>query len=383
VSNTQQFASVNVPAHGHRQYPRRSVNALGCIYLSGDSGGVVMNVSEGGLAVYSAVIPDLEAMPFLRFQLPQSSDWIKARGKLAWSRETKHGIQFIELPDNARKQIREWIGSQNVAEASVESSRLERRPQAPAVSALATDCAGAIGDVAPAPNGASDTLESRLRSLFAQREAMRALAEASEKKTPWARVALLCALAGVSLLLGLAAARGKFRPLVAFFTKASDSASAPSAAEASSDGTNEAPSHAAAGADASAASSEIKAEAPRITVTNQIHVPVSYAQDQTSKKQNLQIGRVNHRVDPQYPPQAISKGIEGSVQLRASISAAGAVQSVSVLGGPTMLTSSAVDAVRSWRYTPTLLDGKPVATEADIAIVFWLPADSKANRPKD
>lgn len=380
MSNTQQFAGVNLPAHGHRQYPRRSVNALGCIYLSGDSGGVVMNVSEGGLAVYSSVIPDLEAMPILRFQLPQSSDWIKARGKLAWSSETKHGIQFIELPDNARKQIREWIGSQNVAEASVQSTWLERRPPLAAASALAADCAGTIGDAAPA---ASDTLESRLRSLLAQREAMRALAEASEKKTSWGRVALLCALAGVSLLLGLAAARGKFRPLVAFFTKASDSTSAPSAAERSSDGTNEAPSQPAGRADASAASSDIKAVAPRITVTNQIHVPVSYAQAPTSKKQNLQIGRVNHRVDPQYPPQAISKGIEGSVQLRASISAAGAVQSVSVLGGPTMLTSSAVDAVRSWRYTPTLLDGKPVATEADIAIVFWLPADSKASRPKD
>ena len=384
MSNTPQLGA-NLSPHGQRQYTRRSVNALGCIYLCGDSGGIVMNVSEGGLAVYSAVIPDLEAMPYLRFQLPQSADWIKARGKVAWSSEAQHaaGIQFVELPDCSRKQIREWITSQSGP--SVESPRVEQRPQRATVPlSVPAPCApGAIVDVISASQASSDTLESRLRALFVQREALLAQAAANKRKTPWGqRIALTGALAGISLLLGLAAARGKLGALVGSFTKASDgsSASAPSVSPVPTGNTLP---RAADPAKPSAASLETEAQAPRITVTNQIYVPASYAQAHTSKTQNLQIGRVNHRVDPEYPPQAITHGIEGSVQLRASISATGAVESISVLRGPSMLTSPAVDAVRSWRYTPTLLDGKPIETQADIGIVFWLPPDVKANQPKN
>jgi protein TonB len=41
-----------------------------------------------------------------------------------------------------------------------------------------------------------------------------------------------------------------------------------------------------------------------------------------------------------------------------------------VLSGPKILAPSAVDAVKTWRYRPYMLDGQPVAVETDIRLVF-------------
>lgn len=87
----------------------------------------------------------------------------------------------------------------------------------------------------------------------------------------------------------------------------------------------------------------------------------------------LELGKLVHRVAPGYPEQALSQHIEGTVQLRATISAEGQVDAVSFVSGDPTLASAAEDAVRQWRYAPTLLDGTPVPTEQVISIVFSLP----------
>jgi protein TonB len=43
---------------------------------------------------------------------------------------------------------------------------------------------------------------------------------------------------------------------------------------------------------------------------------------------------------------------------------------VKVVSGPPLLAQSAMDAVRKWRYTPYLLNGKPVKKETQINITF-------------
>jgi len=67
------------------------------------------------------------------------------------------------------------------------------------------------------------------------------------------------------------------------------------------------------------------------------------------------------------------------VQLHLTIDASGAVQNVATISGPSSLVQSAADALRQWQFKPTLLDGKPVQTEADIAVVFWFrPAPQRS-----
>ena len=86
----------------------------------------------------------------------------------------------------------------------------------------------------------------------------------------------------------------------------------------------------------------------------------------------LQSGEVIHRVEPVYPPTALAQNIEGTVTLYAVIDADGTVKSLKSLDGPPSLIPAALAAVRQWRYSPSLLDGRPIQTERQIKIVFQL-----------
>jgi len=62
--------------------------------------------------------------------------------------------------------------------------------------------------------------------------------------------------------------------------------------------------------------------------------------------------------------------LAGTVQLRAVIATDGSVRNLEVVGGNPILAKAAVDAVRQWRYQPTLLSGKPVEVETIVTVEF-------------
>jgi TonB family protein len=76
--------------------------------------------------------------------------------------------------------------------------------------------------------------------------------------------------------------------------------------------------------------------------------------------------------NPTYPPDARKAHVEGTVVLRAVISTTGDINSLQVVSGPEALRASAIDAVRTWRYKPYLLNGEPTAVETTININFNL-----------
>jgi TonB family protein len=86
---------------------------------------------------------------------------------------------------------------------------------------------------------------------------------------------------------------------------------------------------------------------------------------------------VLERVNPIYPWYARSHGIGGEVILDATVAAKGSVRKVTVISGPATLTDAAVTAVRQWRFSPALLNGKPVEFQQRITIVFKLPEASR------
>jgi periplasmic protein TonB len=70
-------------------------------------------------------------------------------------------------------------------------------------------------------------------------------------------------------------------------------------------------------------------------------------------------------VPPAYPPLAQASRVGGRVILEAVIGEDGAVRGVKVLRSIPLLDQAAVDAVRQWRFTPTTLNGQPVARGDD------------------
>jgi protein TonB len=83
-------------------------------------------------------------------------------------------------------------------------------------------------------------------------------------------------------------------------------------------------------------------------------------------------GNLLQKTMPQYPAIAKAARIQGTVVLQATISKSGTIENLRVVSGPPMLQQSALDAVRSWRYKPYLLNGDPVEVETTVNVVFNL-----------
>ena len=75
-------------------------------------------------------------------------------------------------------------------------------------------------------------------------------------------------------------------------------------------------------------------------------------------------------VRPQYPPDAVSARVQGVVIIEATIGPDGKVQDARVLRSIPMLDGAALDAVRQWEFTPTLLNGVPVPVIMTVTVQF-------------
>jgi len=76
--------------------------------------------------------------------------------------------------------------------------------------------------------------------------------------------------------------------------------------------------------------------------------------------------------EPKYPKDAQKAHVEGTVILKVFISESGDVESLCVIQGPAMLQQAAVDAVKTWKYKPFLLNGEPVEVMTQVNVIFTL-----------
>lgn len=110
--------------------------------------------------------------------------------------------------------------------------------------------------------------------------------------------------------------------------------------------------------------------------------PITTAEDSESEARQQEVAGseqsrpprpISNQV-PDYPREAIHRRLEGTVKLRVQIGLDGQVQSVSVAdsSGYAMLDESALRAIRGWKFSPRLQDGKPVVSSALIPVRFHL-----------
>ena len=77
-------------------------------------------------------------------------------------------------------------------------------------------------------------------------------------------------------------------------------------------------------------------------------------------------------VAPQYPALARASRVQGVVILQATIDSRGNVESATVLRSIPLLDQAALDAVRQWKFTPTLLNGVAVPVIMTVTVNFEL-----------
>jgi TonB family protein len=75
---------------------------------------------------------------------------------------------------------------------------------------------------------------------------------------------------------------------------------------------------------------------------------------------------------PTYPQEAIDAKVQGVVVLDVLVDAEGVPSDVQVVQGIPMLDAAAIEAVRKWRYEPTLMNGVAVPIAMTVSLNFSL-----------
>ncbi len=86
----------------------------------------------------------------------------------------------------------------------------------------------------------------------------------------------------------------------------------------------------------------------------------------------VQPPRILQEVQPTYPTLAKEARVQGDVMLDSVIDKEGDVTQLKLVQGNPLLVAAAMNAVRQWKYQPTLLNGQPIAVEMDVTVHFSL-----------
>jgi protein TonB len=82
---------------------------------------------------------------------------------------------------------------------------------------------------------------------------------------------------------------------------------------------------------------------------------------------------VTRRVEPEYPPSARERRVQGAVVLDALVGRDGVVERFTAIRGDPELAAAASAAVRQWRFKPYEANGKGEAFQTSVTVVFRLP----------
>jgi hypothetical protein len=100
--------TLNVTGPERRQVERTTLNSVVYINFGSNNGGIVLNVSEGGLCFHS--FAPVQRNGKIRFWFSEHKRTIEADGELAWTDKTQKtgGLRFTAIPAEGREQIRIW-----------------------------------------------------------------------------------------------------------------------------------------------------------------------------------------------------------------------------------------------------------------------------------
>ena len=99
---------------------------------------------------------------------------------------------------------------------------------------------------------------------------------------------------------------------------------------------------------------------------------VALAQSAIKLTHSEALAAVASKVAPEYPPMARQLKIQGIVDLEAVVGENGEVEAVNTVSGNPILTKPASEALRKWKFTQQMQDGKPVRFVAPIVFTFKL-----------
>ena len=82
--------------------------------------------------------------------------------------------------------------------------------------------------------------------------------------------------------------------------------------------------------------------------------------------------KVVSEVGVKVPAEALQKRISGEVAIQVILDVGGNIKELKALKGNPILIAAVMDAVKQWKFAPTMLDGDPVEVDLEIPMTFDL-----------
>jgi TonB family protein len=94
-----------------RLHPRRRFEQLTYATFGLENGGILINLSEGGLSFQGVGVVGRDQLIRLNFALPEMNTHIEATGQVVWPNDSGKGggLRFIDLTEEMRQRVKEWI----------------------------------------------------------------------------------------------------------------------------------------------------------------------------------------------------------------------------------------------------------------------------------
>jgi TonB family protein len=105
-----------------------------------------------------------------------------------------------------------------------------------------------------------------------------------------------------------------------------------------------------------------------------VPAPASVAQTAIELNDSMTVPSMVSGPDPEYTPDAVERGVEGTMQVRCVITADGQVRSCKVLKGLPFMNGAVLGALERRKYRPALAQGKPVDVYYTFNIRLKLPS---------
>src|SRR5579872_1824161 len=117
-------SNVSAPPADRRDSPRMRPSSDMYLHLGDGRSVPILDVSEKGLAVYTLALTE-QSLQSIRFCTPGSKTYIECNGKAVWSGKSEldkqSGIEFVDMAENAREEIRRWISLAARADADADA----------------------------------------------------------------------------------------------------------------------------------------------------------------------------------------------------------------------------------------------------------------------
>ena len=102
-----------------RRSPRVAVRSLTYVKLQQDNGGIILDLTESGVAVHTVAPLHMGQEVQLRFEVNSPRVRVEVRGRVAWADwGGKAGIQFLDVTPRGQRALRDWLLLQMLSAAA-------------------------------------------------------------------------------------------------------------------------------------------------------------------------------------------------------------------------------------------------------------------------